>query len=391
MSFADRDPSDRLLTIRHALSLDDERPTFLPVLWNEVIKDRHHPNDVTKQKILSPERIQQVWFAGVHANVGGGYPDDGLAFTALDWMMDEAHAVRLRYNELAHDIVAACVNPDGEKYDSRAGVAGYYRYGPRNVAALCADKDHGVDVPTVHVHPAAFERIAAWRRDYEPVSLGGPFSVAGAAKLPADAAAMENAWDLVWWRRLAYFTTLALTAFVGLFALRLMFAWPECILTVTEAWLGWVWSFVTAALGATATGWIVTAWNWLLDHIGSVLPGWASPTVPSFQKYPLSGIVSLALLAWAFLFWSKKLEQRIEDLAEWAWAGHKGLAAAAQPKTDWHNAVARALRPVTAFLYRWVWRGVFVPPLGIAIGLVVLVLLSPIWLWRALRRRPWMA
>jgi uncharacterized protein (DUF2235 family) len=391
MSFADRDPSDRLLTIRHALSLDDERPTFRPVLWNEVIKDRHHPNDVTKQKILGPDRIQQVWFAGVHANVGGGYPDDGLAFTALNWMMDEAHAVGLRYNDLAREIVAACVNPDGEEYDSRAGIAGYYRYGPRNVAALCADKDHGVDVPTVHVHPAAFERIAAWRRDYQPVSLGGPFSVAGAAKPPADTAAMENAWDLVWWRRLAYFTTLALTAFVGLFALRLVFAWPECILTVTEAWLGWVWSFVTAALGATATGWIVTAWSWLLDHIGSVLPGWASPTVPSFQKYPLSGIVSLALLAWAFFFWSKKLEQRIEDLAEWAWAGHKGLAAAAQPKTDWHNAVARALRPVTAFLYRWVWRGVFVPLLGIAIGVVVLVLLSPIWLWRTIRRRPWMA
>jgi uncharacterized protein (DUF2235 family) len=391
MSFADRDPSDRLLTIRHALSLDDERPTFRPVLWNEVIKDRHHPNDVTKQKILGPDRIQQVWFAGVHANVGGGYPDDGLAFTALNWMMDEAHAVGLRYNDLAREIVAACVNSDGEEYDSRAGIAGYYRYGPRNVAALCADKDHGVDVPTVRVHPDAFERIAGWRRDYEPVSLGGSFSVAGAAQPAADPAAMENAWDMVWWRRLAYFTTLALTAFVGLFALRLVFAWPECILTVTEAWLGWGWSFVTAALGATATGWIVTAWNWLLNHIGSVLPGWASPTVPSFQKYPLSGIVSLALLAWAFFIWSKKMEALVEVFAEWAWAKHKGLAAAAQPKTDWHNAVARALRPVTAFLYRWVWRGVFVPLLGIAIGVVVLVLLSPIWLWRALRRRPWMA
>jgi len=43
MSFADRDPSKRLLTIRHALSLDDARPTFRPVLWNEVVKD--HPDD----------------------------------------------------------------------------------------------------------------------------------------------------------------------------------------------------------------------------------------------------------------------------------------------------------------------------------------------------------
>ena len=175
MSFADRDPSDLLLTIRHALSLDNERPTFRPVLWNEILKDPDNPNDVTKQKILSPDRIQQVWFAGVHANVGGGYPDDGLAFTGLKWMMDEAHAVGLRYNDIARQEIADHVNPDGEKYNSRSGVAGYYRYGPRQVAALCNDKDHGVRVPTVHVHPAAYARIFAWRRDYEPVSLNCRF------------------------------------------------------------------------------------------------------------------------------------------------------------------------------------------------------------------------
>ena len=235
MSFADRDPSDRLLTIRHALSLDDERPTFRPVLWNEVIKDRHHPHDVSKQKILGPQRIQQIWFAGVHANVGGGYPDDGLAFTALNWMMDEAAAAGLRYDRLTHDEFAARVNPDGEQYDSRSGVAGYYRYGPRQVGALCNDTEHGVTVPTVHLHPAAFERIAARRRDYEPVSLGCPFSVAGAPQPPPDAAAMDNAWDIVWWRRLAYLTTLRLTCFVSLFALLIVCPWPKRIFDVTEA------------------------------------------------------------------------------------------------------------------------------------------------------------
>ncbi len=83
MSFADRDPSDRLQTIRHALSLDDARPTFRPVLWNEVLEDRPYPGKEMARRVLSPQRIQQVWFAGAHANVGGGYPDDGLAFTAL--------------------------------------------------------------------------------------------------------------------------------------------------------------------------------------------------------------------------------------------------------------------------------------------------------------------
>lgn len=392
MSFADRDPSDRLLVMRHALSLDDERPTFRPVLWNEVIKDRRHPDDAAKQKIIGADRIQQVWFAGVHANIGGGYPDDGLAFTSLKWMMDEAEKAGLRYDKWARDEIAARVNPDGEEYDSRSGVAGYYRYGPRQVGALCDDVDHGVTVPVVRVHPAAFERIAARRRDYEPVSLDCPFSVGGARQPPADTVAMENAWDLVWWRRLAYFTTLALSAFVCLFVLRLVFDWPECILGTTEAILGWLWSFVTAALGATLTGMIAAAWNWLLDHVGALLPGWASPTVPSFRKYPLSGIVSLALLAWSFFGWSPKLERRIEVLAEWAWAAHKHLEPSAQPATDWRNIVARALRPITAWLYRTIWRGLFVPLLGIVTGVVALVGFSPYWILRVLRRRrPWMA
>jgi uncharacterized protein (DUF2235 family) len=388
MSFADRDPSKMLLTIRHALSLDDERPTFRPVLWNEVVKD--HPDD-RDARVLGSETIQQVWFAGVHANVGGGYPDDGLAFTTLKWMMDEAESCGLRYDKLTRDELAARANPDGDQYDSRSGIAGYYRYGPRNVAALCADKDHGVDVPTVRVHPEAFERIAGWRRDYEPVSLGGPFSVAGAAKPAADPAAMENAWDMVWWRRLAYFTTLALTAFVGLFALRLAFAWPDVILKCTEAKLQWLWSYVTWILGPTWSGRIAVWWYWVLDHIGAVLPSWADPAIPSFREYPLTGIVSLLLLAWAFFIWSGKLERRIEVLAEWAWAAHKGLAAAARPKLDWHNHVANALRPVTAWLYRWVWRGFCVNLFGFVIGLIIMIVLLPIMKLRDFRRRPWMA
>ena len=109
--------------------------------------------------------------------------------------------------------IRARVNPQGEEYDSRAGIAGYYRYGPRKVAELCDDKTHGVQVPTVRVHAEAYDRIASWVRDYAPVSLGGPFSVNGVERAPADAEALEQAWDIVWWRRLAYFTTLALTAF----------------------------------------------------------------------------------------------------------------------------------------------------------------------------------
>ena len=87
------------------------------------------------------------------------------------------------------------------------------------------------------------------------------------------------------------------------------------------------------------------------------------------RELPLSGIVSLVLLALAFFIWSKKLERRIEELAEWAWARHKGLAVPHNRKqigairgscTAADHGVALSV----------LWRGVFVPLLGIAIGIV---------------------
>ena len=66
----------------HALALDDERNTFHPVLWNE----EHSPD----KNRIQDERITQVWFCGMHSNVGGGYPDDALAYVSLDWIMGMA-------------------------------------------------------------------------------------------------------------------------------------------------------------------------------------------------------------------------------------------------------------------------------------------------------------
>src|SRR6185312_811445 len=157
-------------------------------------------------------------------------------------MMNEAHSVGLRYDKAIRHEVTAHINSDGEEYDSRAGIAGYYRYGPRQVAALSHDTDHGVEVPVVHVHPEAFDRIKRRRRNYEPVSLGCPFSVGRVPQPSADVVAMENAWDMVWWRRVAYFTTVVLTAFVSLFALRLAFDWPNVILDFAEPKFQWLWS-----------------------------------------------------------------------------------------------------------------------------------------------------
>jgi uncharacterized protein (DUF2235 family) len=81
----------------HAVALDDERTTFHPVLWTEAgekppqRKEGEAPPDPKLgQYWLKDERLSQVWFAGAHSNVGGGYPDDALAYLPLYWIMEEA-------------------------------------------------------------------------------------------------------------------------------------------------------------------------------------------------------------------------------------------------------------------------------------------------------------
>ena len=68
--------SDSVVHARHALALDDERLTFHPSLWDKTITDE--------------QTLKQVWFCGVHTDVGGGYEEQGLADEALQWMLRES-------------------------------------------------------------------------------------------------------------------------------------------------------------------------------------------------------------------------------------------------------------------------------------------------------------
>jgi uncharacterized protein (DUF2235 family) len=66
---------------RHALSIHEHRAEFVPTLWEKQPKDPAHP-----------QTLKQVWFPGVHSDVGGGYAESGLSDIALDWMVREASA-----------------------------------------------------------------------------------------------------------------------------------------------------------------------------------------------------------------------------------------------------------------------------------------------------------
>ena len=90
--------SEKVRKACHVLALDDERTTFHPVLWDE----RGQP----ETQFTKDERISQVWFTGVHANVGGGYPDDSLAQIPLYWIMQEAKVCGLRFKPANPEAIA---------------------------------------------------------------------------------------------------------------------------------------------------------------------------------------------------------------------------------------------------------------------------------------------
>ena len=78
----------------HALAIDEHRNDFAPTLW-----DVRHPKDenavIAKPRPVSD--VEQRWFVGAHANVGGGYETDLLAQAPLRWMMQKAEAHGLAF------------------------------------------------------------------------------------------------------------------------------------------------------------------------------------------------------------------------------------------------------------------------------------------------------
>ncbi len=136
----------------HALALDEDRPSFQPVLWHE------GPGDA--------ERIEQVWFTGSHANVGGGHPRQGISLVALDWMMSKAEAHGLRFLPSHRRLYRDGTDVDDKLYVPRTGVGMFYRWQPRDVVALCQGSSV---VPKVH--RTVFQRIARNTEGYAPGSL----------------------------------------------------------------------------------------------------------------------------------------------------------------------------------------------------------------------------
>lgn len=128
----------------HAVAIDEKRKPFLPTLWEQ------QPHAVG-------QKMEQVWFAGVHTNIGGGYQDSGLSDLAFLWMKQKAEAAGLGFDE---NWIRENIHPNalGELRNSKTGL---YR--------LAGDYHRPIGVQergneTVYSQAIArYERVAGYR------------------------------------------------------------------------------------------------------------------------------------------------------------------------------------------------------------------------------------
>jgi hypothetical protein len=261
------------------------------------------------------------------------YPDDSLAFTPLYWLMREAKKRGLAFKQESEadpdteKWMKAGRDPDGRLYDSRAGLGGYYRYGPRKAEALCDDARNGVKVERPKIHESVFDRIDLGCNSYAPIGLPEEYVVVqdDGTVLPmnprmpagepqyetrqqaeARAEAQERLWNYVWMRRVVYFLTLAAT-------FNLVFFWMIYDKNPAREFESPV-RMVSEVLR-------------LLES--TVLPGWAKHWTNHFAANPVTFLLSVAVLV-GLVATGSFLSGKINDTMRALWRSKDNALLAAE-------------------------------------------------------------
>jgi len=153
--FHDPEISSRTSHAFQALSIDEKRRNFQATLW--------HQKEVDKDQVL-----EQVWFPGVHSDVGGGYPETetGLSDISLKWMLEKAQSCNLKFES-----IPMIPNPMAMMHESYRGFYTLQYQLLRPIGLVVPDKGNTNEF----IHPSVVER---YKNDqtYRPQNLVDYFS-----------------------------------------------------------------------------------------------------------------------------------------------------------------------------------------------------------------------
>jgi uncharacterized protein (DUF2235 family) len=160
LPYTQNNPSVQM--VRHAVALDERRAYFIQNLWG-----------------TEPKDVEQLWFPGVHCDVGGGYPENmsGLSANALKWMAEKAEAAGLILDQEMKAAILPAQNAPGSAYAApfaggppNESLKGWWwipEYLPKSYKDPAANFEkrwrlnrgrHRYVVADAEIHPSVYER-----------------------------------------------------------------------------------------------------------------------------------------------------------------------------------------------------------------------------------------
>ncbi len=158
--------------VAHALALDERRQQFQPTYWTA------GGNTI----------VEEVWFAGVHTNVGGGYCEEGLSNIALAWIVSKAVEAKLPVQD-AYIEGWTAENAGGEQRDSYAEFQQQLGLVGRLAMLFHIGAIHRTILDGQKIHATVFDRIAAFQGK-APAYLPAA-NLYGGTPFPGTAAGLE--------------------------------------------------------------------------------------------------------------------------------------------------------------------------------------------------------
>ncbi len=145
----------------HAVAIDEGRRPFAPALWTN--------------RPAAGQHVEQLWFPGVHSDIGGGRRHSGLSDRALLWMWAKAHGAGLALQpEAVHNTEPDELGPEGNSMSL------VYRLLGRHDRPVGVRQDNGLLLVTGEkVHFSALRRLEA------PETAAYREGTAGRTLLPA--------------------------------------------------------------------------------------------------------------------------------------------------------------------------------------------------------------
>ncbi len=155
MQFYDKHLDNAVWYARHALSIDENRADFARVEWGS------STNAGPPRPDGYPDWLDQIWFAGVHSDIGGGYDENKsrLSDITVEWMLHAAENLpdekTPNGNGIKVDRSYLQLNPDsgGPQHDARE--PGYFWGMLKWTKALRKINSDAI------LHPSVYDRFAA--------------------------------------------------------------------------------------------------------------------------------------------------------------------------------------------------------------------------------------